>query len=71
MSFMDTPTIQVTGNRSCYVKIGDVTIYLDHTIERQPVMVDAWTGDPAKRMPINLGRATLDLETEAGRYKAG
>ena len=60
---MDTPTIQVTGKRSCYVKIGDVTIYLDHSIEGQPILVDAWTGDPAKRMPVTLGRATLDLGT--------
>jgi len=67
---MDTPTIQVTGKRSCYVKIGDVTIYLDHSIEGQPILVDAWTAlvgetlAPEKRMPITLGRATLDLETE-------
>ncbi len=60
------------GNRlmiDIVAKIGDVTTDLNHSIEGQPILVDAWTAlvgetpAPERRMPIPLGRATLDLGT--------
>jgi|GEM_PF-3803166 len=56
MSIRETPTFQVAERyRSCYVEIGNVTIYIDHSIKGQPILVDAWNGND-KSVPIVVGR---------------
>ena len=67
MTIREVPNFQVAERyRSCYVEIGDVTIYLDHSIEGQPILVDAWKtiGNDGKSVPITVGRSTLDLDSK-------